>query len=428
MANRLASAGQSVIIVEERDWGGTTINRGSTPKKALLAVAEAHHQLTQFQNNGFETVPAINWNQAGIIRDHLIMDESSRAKIGLLEKGVVTLEGHAEFVNRQTVSVNGQLYQSSKIVIATGARPRQLNFEGAQYVGHSASFLRAHILPQRVVFLGAGIIAFALAAIAAEAGAEVTIIQHNSMALRGFDQELVHQLIAQLQKKQVKFIFDQKIERVDRRNDQLVLTLKHDQQLAVDAIYNASGRVANVESLGLNRAGLQVTSRGIHVNQRLQTTTDNIWAIGDCNDAPVPKLSSYGTYQAKYLAQQLQQPTGDEIRYPVAASTVFSIPKLGQVGMPTQRAVQLPAEYEIKRIDASHWQNYAKNRDETAMIKLVIRKSDRRVVGATVLSHQADILTNDIALLLRNHVTLQEMQQTILAYPSLADDLYGIWS
>jgi len=107
--------------------------------------------------------------------------------------------------------------------------------------------------------------------------------------------------------------------------------------------------------------------------------------------------------------------------------TVFSIPKLGQTGITTQQAADQPNEFTVRRIDASNWQNYAKNRDASAEIKLVSRRSDGRIVGATVISDQADVLINDLTLLLNNDVTNEQLQHTILAYPSLADDLYGLW-
>jgi len=306
VANLLAAAGHRVAIVEERDWGGTTITRGSTPKKALLAVAEAHHQMRLFQQNGFDTVPAINWNQAGIVRDHLIMAESNRAKTRLLQNGVLTIEGHAEFLSPNVISVNGTSYLAQKFVLATGARPRACTLPGHELVGHSASLLRAQVLPAKITILGAGIIAFALAGIASEAGAQVTIVQRNQVALRSFDREFVGQLIDHLKRQNVQFLFDEQVVRVERDQEQLVVTLATQKKLVTDAVYNVAGRVPNFEALKLERAGVQTSVKGIRVDAQLRTTAPNVWAIGDCTDAAVPKLSSYASYQAKYVAGELQ--------------------------------------------------------------------------------------------------------------------------
>lgn len=430
VANGLAVKGRKVAIVEERDWGGTTINRGSTPKKALLAIAETHHQLTRLQGNGFDSVPPINWRTAGNIRDQLIMDESTRTKTRLLDNGVTTIEGHATFLDAHTITVQGETYQADQIVLATGAKPRPLHFPGQQYVGHSATLLRAHELPQRILILGAGIIAFALASIASEAGADVLIVQHDDAALRAFDQEFVGTLMTQLAQQNVTFSFDTQVTAITKTSTGLTVQLDHQNKheiVTADAVYNVTGRVPNIAGFGLETVALRQSPHGIQVSSTLQTSQPSIWAVGDCSDAPVPKLSSYAIYQAKYLVTQLTRPDQYPIDYPVPAMTVFSLPKLGQVGVSTQAAEGQPNAYTIQAIDAATWQTYARLNQRPTQLKLVKRNSDQRIVGMTVLGDQADNLVNDFALLLNGKIDGPELQKMIFAYPAMADDLFGMW-
>lgn len=430
VANGLAANKRRVAIIEERDWGGTTINRGSTPKKALLAIAETHHQLVRLQGNGFDTVPTINWRTAGNIRDQLIMDESTRTKTRLLANNVTTIEGHATVVDPHTISVQGTRYQADDLIIATGAKPRALTFPGSQYVGHSATLLRAHELPARIVILGAGIIAFALASIASEAGAQVTIIQHDKAALRAFDQPFVTKLMSQLKRQHVTFIFDAQVEQISKNDSTLnVKIVQADQttDITTDACYNVTGRVPNIDGFGLEDLPVQTSTHGIHVSATLHSTVPSIWAVGDCNDASVPKLSAYAIYQGKYLVRQLTGVDHYPIDYPVPAMTVFSIPKLGQVGVATQTAEQNANTYTIQSIDAANWQTYARFNQRPTLLKLVRRRSDGHIVGMTVLGDQADILVNDFALLLNGQIDETALQRMIFAYPSMADDLYGLW-
>ncbi|KRL75261.1 glutathione reductase [Secundilactobacillus paracollinoides DSM 15502 = JCM 11969] len=149
--------------------------------------------------------------------------------------------------------------------------------------------------------------------------------------------------------------------------------------------------------------------------------------MGDCSDAPVSKLSSYAIYQAKYLVAQLTRPDQYPIDYPVPAMTVFSLPKLGQVGVSTQTAKAQPNAYTIQTIDAATWQTYARLNQRPTQLKLVRRNSDQRIVGMTVLGDQADNLVNDFALLLNGKIDGPELQKMIFAYPAMADDLFCMW-
>lgn len=223
----LAARGQQVGIVEERDWGGVTINRGSTPKRALLAGAAAHFRLRQLQ----ASVSPVDWPSLATHSARVVLAANQHFGDNLMRSGVTTIEGHAEFVDAHTIQVHGQTYRARQFILATGARPRMLQFPGSQYLQHSASFLKAAKLPAKITFIGAGIIAFALASIASEAGAQVTIIQHNQRALGIFDHGLVQQLITRLKQAGVRFEFDttvQKLEVLDQQTYQLTTKSWHD--------------------------------------------------------------------------------------------------------------------------------------------------------------------------------------------------------
>lgn len=422
VALNLASRGFKVAIVEERDWGGTTINRGSTPKRALLASAETHFRMTQLVKD----VAPLSWSEMASHSAKVVLAANQRYGNNLVNAGITTIEGHATFVNSNTILVHGQRYQAKTIVLATGARPRKLEFPGSQYMEHSASFLKASNLPDKITIVGAGIIAFALASIATEAGTKVTIVQHNRMALRIFDQGLVQTLISRLENAGVVFKFDNTIQNITELSSGSYQVTTNQDQFETKAIYCVAGRVPNTEDLNLSVAGVKVGPQGIKVDERLKTSNPQIFALGDCCDAPVPKLSNYAIYQGKYLGNNLQKPVQFPIKYPTPALTVFSIPKLGQVGISTQKAADKP-ELEVKTMDIKNWQTYARNGDDLAKLKIIFNKGNQQIVGAEVLSQDADQLVDYLSLLIQQHVSADDLQQQLFAYPSQASDLYGIW-
>ncbi|MFC6201439.1 dihydrolipoyl dehydrogenase family protein [Lactiplantibacillus nangangensis] len=424
-AIKARSHGQKVAVIEQRDWGGTTVNRGSTPKKVLLAAAEAHRH---FQPQTFAaTTPAIDWPRLAAYRDTVVAQTQTRFKQRFQQQGIFTYEGHAEFVDAQTISVNGQFLTATNFVLATGAHPVELAFPGNEFVQHSGSFFRSERLPKRLTILGAGIIAFAMASIASEAGAKVTLLQHDAVALRAYDPEFVGLLLADLGKRGVDFQFNDELTTLTMTANGLQGTTRQGTTFITDAVYTALGRAANVGDLGLANAGVAFNRQGIQVNSRLQTTQPNIYAVGDCAAANVPKLANYAIYQGKYLGDSLTATPTFPIKYPLPVSAVFSLPRLAQAGVTVLQAQAQSAKYQLKAIPLAQWLTYQREHDDQARLKLIINRQSQLVVGAEVYSYSADELINYLAILIQRQLSVAQVHELFLAYPSTATDLYGIW-
>lgn len=429
LASNLANAGKDVIITENKDWGGTSINRGATAKKAILALSEIHHKLDSFQGIGFNSLPDINWEDMMSHRDWLVEDQRARAKERVLASGAITLEGQARFLDDHHVIVDDKIIFAQTIILATGSIPRVLDFKGSHFADDSGNLLRLHRKPREIAIIGAGIIALSLISSFTEAEIKVHVIQHNHRVLAGFDGELVSHLVSRLEQKGAIFHFEAEPTHIKRQSDGYQVSLSNGEELILDGIYDAAGRIPHIHHLDLEKADIPYTEKGIQINNFLQTAKPWIYALGDCCDAPVPKLTSYADFQAKYLADYLLGDISTPITYPKAsAATVFSIPKLGQVGISVKQAKQDSQHYLVKDIDMSHWQNYRRLRDDLAQIKLIIDRTTTHIVGAEILSDSADIMINYLAILVNLEASFQDVQAIIFAYPSLATDLYGIWT
>ncbi|KRO03479.1 glutathione reductase [Levilactobacillus paucivorans] len=425
-AIRAASHGQKVAIVEQRDWGGTTVSRGSTPKKVLLGGIEAHRAFRI--QNGSDGVPPVNWERLAAHRDTIVSQTQERFKRRFVANNIVTFEGHAEFVDSHQLRVNGEYLTAKNFVIATGARPRELKFSGSQWAEHSGGFFKRHKTPRNITILGAGVIAFAIAGIASEAGATVTLVQHNHVALRGFDPQLVQKLISHLAKQKVRVVFDDEVVCLDRESKSLKLTTKQGKTWDTEAVYAALGRVPNVADLNLKAAGVKVVTHGIQVNDYLQTSNAKIFAVGDCSAVSTPKLANYAVYQGKYVGDLLTATLKFPITYPIQASAVFSLPRLAQFGVSAAVARQDAEHYRLREMDLSQWLTYQREYDEQAQLILVVDRQSGQVVGAEAISYQADVLINYLALLIQQQITPTQLHDTLFAYPSAAADLYGIWT
>ncbi|MGX4686081.1 dihydrolipoyl dehydrogenase family protein [Vagococcus sp. JNUCC 83] len=427
VAKGLSKAGKKVAIVEKRYFGGVVYNVGSTRKKELVTLAE--HLLQNQHYAEHEIIPPthLDWQRAIEWVDTLEADEDKKHQQSLKKEGVTTIFGEAVFTSPNDIKVDGIKYSATQFVIATGAKPRPFSFEGHHYLSDSSDFLTQKTLPKKALFIGAGIISFAFMTIAKAFGCDVTVLQHDELALKNFDQEFVNELIEINKKRGVRFCFNDEIKCISSKDDCLIVQTTAGQTIEVEKVYNVAGRVPLIDSLQLEQAGVLVDSHGIITTDYLQSSQPHIFACGDCSNAPVPKLATYAAYQANYLVSYLLEKEFSPIKYPVSAMSIFSEPRIAQVGVTTAEAELHPNEFAIETYDMSNWLNSKRKSENLAYIKTIIRNSDNRLVGVTAICQEADILINDIALMLGKEMTKGELEKQIFAYPSLLNDLIQIW-
>lgn len=381
IASGLQAQGKSVLIVEADLWGGTCPNRGCDPKKILLSAVEAQQAAQHLQHQGLTGTPTIDWPALMAHKRGYTDGINDGTLKGLQHQGIATLHGQAHFQNDGQLAVGDQVVSATDYVIATGQRPAILPITGQEYFKTSTDFLDLDEMPKRVTFVGGGYVGFELAAIANAAGADVHVIHHNDRPLKAFDADLV---------------------------------------------ISSAGRIPNVDQLGLENVGVTFNRHGIQVNDRLQTANPHIYAIGDVSDTPVPKLTPVAGYEARYLVQQLTQP-GAAITYPVIPTQVFAVPKLAQVGLSATDAADQPDKYRVNTLDMTKWFSYYRFGARQAQAKVIIDQASGQVVGATLLSDVADEMINYLTLLIEKHVTLAQLQQLVLAYPTPASDLQYLY-
>ena len=427
-AFKLHKQGKSVAIVEDNDFGGVGMNDGYTRKKELVTVADHIYLNHRFEKLNITQPLTLSWRDAMAWVNSLENKESQSHKARFVEKGITPTSGKAEFVDPHTIKVNNATDSAEKIIIAVGAKDRSLSIEGKQYLKTSRDFLTEADLPEKIVIVGAGIIGFAFASIAKSFGRDVTIIQHNYKVLNAFNDQLVNYLINDLRSRGVKIGFNEEISRIIPEGNQLRLFLKNNHELLTGAVYLAAGRIANIEDLKLDAIQVRYGDRGIVVNEYLQTSQPSIYALGDCNNQEVPKLGTYATLQADYLEQNLYQSVPKKIKYPIPAMSTFSQPRLAQCGVLVNEAYQKSNIYEVETIDMSEWLENEALDNRLAVLQIVTRKSDKKLVGIAALSDTADLLINYATMAITSEWTKQELRDMILAYPSMATDLSRFWS
>ncbi|WP_066688905.1 dihydrolipoyl dehydrogenase family protein [Christensenella intestinihominis] len=419
-AYALNKGNKRVAIVEEDLWGGTCPNRGCDPKKIFVSGMEAVERINQLAGKGFIPVNSIRWPELAAFKRTFTDSFSGSFRKKLQNRGIETIEGTAKFLNSKQIQAGKQVIEADAFIIATGQRPGIPDIEGKEFLKTSTDFLDLENLPARITFLGAGYISFELASIANAAGSKVTIIHHNDRPLKGFDGDLVSDMVEAFKEKGIRFVFNTDIRKVSRRGGQLLLTGSEYSE-TTDYIVCATGRIPNIEKLGLENAGVESGRRGILVNGYLQTSNPAIFACGDVVDKKQPKLTPVATFEGNYAAGKILDASLAGISYPPVVSIVYGSPKLAGVGITVSEAKSAPEKYEIRDIDMTGWFNYRRMNEPVSRARLVYENGQLR--GACILNNEADDLVNYLAILIEKGITREEMGHMILGSPTIAADL-----
>lgn len=414
---------QSVLIVENNLWGGTCPNYGCDPKKMLYSAVETKQRQESLSGFGLTGNTTINWPDLMAFKSSYTDNVPANTLAGLSHSAIKTIYGAAEFVSESEINVNDSLYTADNFVIATGQSPVIPNIMGHRFLKTSTDFLSLKTLPAKIAFIGAGYVSIELANIAAAAGAEVHIIQHNNQILREFPLAYTTRLVERLKTNGIHFHFDTNVTEVRESAKKYQLTGDNGLDLTVDLALSALGRHPNLDTLNLSVSGVESDSHGILVDDHLATANDHIYAVGDIISRKQPKLTPVSTFEGHYVANQLLGRGTHAISYPQIPVTVYASPQLSQVGIPLEQAQKDPDHYEVRTQDTTKWYTFNRIKEPESSVTTIFDKSTHLLVGAVAYTSIAEELINYLTPLIANKTSKSDVDKLIFAYPTPASDL-----
>ncbi|TPR43605.1 NAD(P)/FAD-dependent oxidoreductase [Apilactobacillus micheneri] len=417
----LAQKGFKIAVVEADKVGGTCPNWGCNAKIALDIPVQLTETQKRLQNiiNGDTS---INWKE-NMANKHKVIDGLPDAISGLIESlNIKLIHGFAKLSDNHTVTVGDNSYSADKIVIATGLRPHRLDVEGKELAHDSKDFLNLDEMPKHVTVIGAGYIAMEFATIANAAGAQVTVLMHGDKALRQFNQEYVDMVIKDLENKGVRFIKNADIKGFVQKDDCVTAVQLADEDVRTDYILDATGRIPNVENIGLDDLGIKYDKKGIKVNDHLATDVDNIYASGDVADTGQPKLTPTAMFESKYLTSLFSGETKDAIDFPAIPSVVFTTPRIAEVGVSVDEAKDSD-EYTVEETDMTKDWYRAITKEQIAKRAYVFDK-EHHLVGATEVSDQADSVIDSILPAVALKLDQKQIGRLVHLFPSIGSDAW----
>jgi len=428
-AIRAAQLGAKVTLVEKDEIGGTCLNRGCTPTKSLLHDAKLLRSIRRspiFQSlrqGDFDPLASMMERKEKVVRElvkgvemllesHRVTVKSARAEL-LGPSQVVLLYGGEE----------KEIIEGDAIILAPGSKSKGLpgiSPDGDKIIT-SDDALRTKKIPSEIVIIGGGYIGVEFATIFNALGSKVTIVEILETILPGLEGELVRNLRRVLEKDNVRVLTQSNIEKIDPFGEALKLTVKTPQgiqEVMADKLLVAVGRTPNLD-LNFGKAGVEVTSAGVRVNNRMETTVPNIYAIGDATGGAM--LAHVAMEEGVMAAENIMGIDRDKENQLIPLC-IFTYPEIASIGL-TEKESKARGEIKIGRFPFRSNPKAVITGETEGLIKVVVDRKTDKILGVHIIGHEASTLISIASSLMRQNVKAREFSRFIQAHPTTPEAL-----
>ena len=393
LAGRMTREGMKVAIVERKLIGGTCVNIGCTPTKALVASARAAHMARRAADFGVETGGPVTVDMKRVkARKDAIVAQSHDGLADWLRnmENLTVIEGHARLESATAVRVNGELLESERIILNVGARARVPDLPGIGEVAYltDSSMMEIDFLPDHLAVIGGSYLGLEFAQMYRRFGSRVTVIEKGDRLVGREDEEISAAVRDILEGEDIDVRTGADILRLGRRDGAVTVGLKSGEVVASHVLL-AVGRTPNTDDLGLSAAGVDTDDAGhIEVDDRLRTSVPGIWAVGDVNGRGAFTHTSYNDYEI--LAANMFDDDPRRVSDRIPCYAMYIDPPLGRVGMSEAEARESGRRVLVGTRGMEDVSR-ARERSETqGLMKVLVDADSERILGASILGIGGD--------------------------------------
>lgn len=429
-AIKAAQLGAQVTVIEDTEVGGTCLNRGCIPTKALLASTELLHKVRHSEDFGIEVPGQIMPNLLKIMeRKNKVVSIQVKGIRALFKSwGINLIEGKGMFLSPEKIEVekkdgSTEIVGADKIIIATGSRPGQLPMFpiDGEHILSSDDALNIKSIPKSLIIIGAGVIGCEFAFIFNELGTDVTMLEIMQRAISTEDPEISETLERELKKKKIKLFTGVKIVKVSGQHDGIHVQLEGNRDLIAEKLLVSVGRTLNSDRIGLEAAGIQKGSKGeIVVNEKMETNIKGIYAIGDVTGNLM--YAHVASKQGKIAAGNIMG-KNEKMDYSVVPYAIFTSPEIASVGLKENQALEKGLKvkngsFQFRALGKAHVLG-----EITGFVKIVSDETTDRILGVHIIGAHASDLIHEAALAMKAGLKTKDISQTIHAHPTLSEAL-----
>lgn len=430
-AIRAAQLGLNVAIIEKDPYlGGTCLNVGCIPSKALLHSTELYHELENGSSHGIEATELKVDIARMMKRKTQVVEQLRKGVETLIEKRKIErIHGYASFTDSQTLTVEGekdsQKVSAKNIVIATGSVPVDLpflKFDGDSVVS-SDDAIAFDKVPESLIVVGGGAIGLELGSVWARLGSKVTVVEFLPTIAAGSDDD-ISKLAERIFKKQgIKFSTNTKVTGAEKQDGQVTITAEKkgkDVSFSAEKVLVAVGRKPFTEKLGLDKAGIETDDKGRIKVDGLQTTAANVWAIGDVIEGPMlaHKAEEDGVAVAERIAGKPAH-----VDYSKVPGVIYTHPEIATVGLTARAAKDQGLEVRVGEFNLKANGRAIAQGATDGTVKLIADAKTDRLLGAAVIAAGASEMIASIVAHMEYGGSAEDIARTIHAHPTISESI-----
>lgn len=413
---------KTACVEKDGTLGGTCLNVGCIPSKALLKSSELYHEIAHDAK-----VHGIQYDQLTFNLDEMMM-----RKQGIIQKftkgidylfkknKVHSLKGAARFVDPHTLSIDGKTVTASHIIIATGSTPATLPFlpVDEEHIITSTGALSLKKLPKSMIVIGAGVIGLELGSVYRRLGTEVSVVEYFDRVLPEFDSSISKTAEKVFKKQGFQFHLGAKVTGGGKNRIEI-----GDQVLEAEVILVAIGRKPYTEGLGLDAIGITLDPRGfIPIDSAFRTRHPHIFAIGDVAGGPM--LAHKGSKEGELVAELIKGHIGT-MNYLAIPNVVYTHPEIASVGLTEQKAKELNLPFKVSQFPfAANSRQGTTSNDPDGFVKVLLNTETNRLIGLHILGPSASDLIMEGVIAIENNLPLTALLHSTHAHPTFSEALH----
>lgn len=428
-AIRCAQLGLKTACVEGRETlGGTCLNVGCIPSKAMLHATEMLHESQHnFADMGLKgKAPSVDWKQMLAYKDKTISQNTGGIEFLFKKNKVDWLKGWGSIPEAGKVKVGDEVHEAKHIIVATGSESSSL--PGVEVdekiVVTSTGALELGSIPKAMVVIGAGVIGLELGSVYARLGSEVTVVEYLDAITPGQDAEVAKTFQRMLKKQGLKFIMGAAVQGVTTKNKKATVTYKlrkddSEATLTADAVLVATGRKPYTDGLGLEALGVEMSERGqVKTDGHYATNIKGIYAIGDAIDGPMlaHKAEDEGMAVAEGIAGQKPH-----VNYGVIPGVIYTHPEVSSVGETEETLKEQGRKYKVGKFSFMGNARAKANFAGDGFVKLLADAETDRILGAHIIGPMAGDLIHEICVAMEFGAAAEDIARTCHAHPTYSE-------
>jgi pyruvate/2-oxoglutarate dehydrogenase complex dihydrolipoamide dehydrogenase (E3) component len=427
LAARLAGAGRKVAIVERAAFGGTCVNDGCTPTKTLVASAYAAHLARRAAEYGIQTGEVrVDMKRVKARKDAVVARSTQGVEKWLRgTRGVTVLQGHARFVNKNSVVVNDETLTAPQIFINVGGRPLIPKMPGLDAVPYltNQSMMDLDFVPEHLLVVGGSYIGLEFGQMLRRFGSKVTIVEMGPRLVGREDEDVSGALREILEGEGIAVRTGAECLTAEKDGDGVAIGLGCQEGAPRERgshLLLAVGRAPNTDDLGLAAAGIRTDARGyIEVDAALRTTNPNVWALGDCNGKGAFTHTAWNDYEI--VADNLLANAGRKWTDRIPAYALYTDPPLGRIGMSEAEIRKAGLKALVGKRPMTRVARAVEKGETKGFLKIHVEEGSKRILGAALLGTSADEVVHSLIDAVYAKTPYTEFQRRVRIHPNVSE-------